>query len=461
MKTRDLTKGNILKELLLFSLPLLLGNLFQQLYNTVDSIVVGNYVGKAALAAVGSSSSIILTLVSFFMGLSTGGSIAISQYYGAKDDKNLNKAIQSFFCLTVVFGIIITFLGIVISEPVLRAIKIPDDVMPEAVTYLKIYFFGVIGVMIYNMGSAILRAIGDSRRPLYFLCVSALLNVVLDLLFVIKFNMGVAGVAWATLISQFVSAVLVMIVLLTTKENYRLVLKGMRYHDGMTRKIFSIGFPVSIQQSITSISNIIVQSYINAFGSTIMAGYTSCMKIDVFIILPIQSLALALTTFVGQNVGAGQIARAKEGTKKGLVMTLSFIIPLSVIVAFISSPLLGLFTNEAEVVEAGKLFLRTFLPFYFTMSITHCLAGSLRGHGITKVPMYIMLSSFVVVRQLLLIIGTQFFSNVQFIAASFPATWVLAAVLMVVYYAKVSKTFNTEEALSDNNGEPVTLESIE
>ncbi len=450
MKSKDLTNGSIVKGLVIFTLPLMLGNLFQQLYNTVDSIVVGNYVGKAALAAVGAGAALINALIGFFMGMSAGGSVAISQYFGAKDDVNLQKAVQSFFTITLILGVAFTFIGVAVSPAVLRAINIPDDVMPAAVTYLRIYFYGVIGLMLYNMGSAVLRAVGDSKRPLLFLCFSALTNVVLDLVFVIYFKMGVAGVAWATLISQALSAILVMAVLLTTKEKFRLVLKDMRWHDGMTRKILMIGLPVGVQQSITSISNIIVQSYINAFGSAVMAGYTACSKIEVFIMLPMQSMSLAITTFVGQNVGARKYLRAHEGTKKGLLISLAVVVPLCVLTVLMGRTLLNLFTAEADVIESGFMFIKVFVPFYWTMSIIQGLAGALRGHGDANAPMLIMLCSFVGLRQLMLTIASDTFRSLSFVAYSFPITWLVCAAAMMIYYFRKSKTFDKAEAMEND-----------
>ncbi len=450
MKTKDLTSGSIIKGILIFTFPLLLGNLFQQMYNTVDSIVVGKYVGKAALAAVGASSTIINTLIGFFMGLSAGGSVAVAQYFGAKDSENVKRSIQSFFSFTVILSVLFTIIGVGLSPAVLRAINIPDDVMPGATAYLRIYFFGIGAVMLYNMGSAILRAVGDSKRPLFILCLSSVINIVLDLLFVVQFKMGVSGVAWATFISQVVSAIIVMVILLTTGDIYRLEIKGIRHYPDMTHRILSVGLPMGLQQSITQLSNVIVQSYINAFGSAVMAGYTACMKIDVFIVLPMQSLALAVTTFVGQNVGAGKDERAQRGTKTVVLLALGIIVPISALVFFFGRYALMLFTDEADVIQSGMLFVRVFVPFYCFLCVLHTLAGSLRGRGDAKPPMYIMLFCFVGLRQLMLTIGTRLIHSVTFVAASFPVTWIVASVWMCLYYRKSTKKLNIA-ALGDKN----------
>lgn len=438
MDTQTMTKGNISKQLILFSIPLLIGNIFQQLYNTVDSVVVGNYVGKEALAAVGSSAMIINMLVGFFMGLSTGASVIISQYFGAKDEKKLHDSVHTAIAMTLYLGIVLTILGIILSPYLLRFMKTPDDVMPNASLYLKIYFAGILGLMIYNMGSAILRAIGDSKRPLYFLCFSSVVNIVLDLLFVIVFKMGVAGVAWATLIAQFASSFLVLYVLIRSKESYRIVIKDINLNKEMFVKMLKIGFPSGLQQAITAFSNIFVNSYINLFGSAAMAGYSSYIKIDTFVVLPLQSIALASTTFVGQNLGAKNLKRAKEGTKISLILSLTITVILSILLYTGGYYLLTIFSKDPEVLRYGQLFLKVFSPFYFSLCFNQIYAGALRGAGVANAPMLIMIGSFVVFRQLLLYIGTQFNSSLEFIALSYPVGWMLCAIIMTSYY-KFSK----------------------
>lgn len=433
-KKTSMTEGPIWKSLIYFAIPLLIGNLFQQLYNTVDSVVVGNYVGKEALAAVGSTAMIINMLVGFFMGLSTGASVVISQYFGAKDNKRLHDAVHTSIVMTVVLGIVMTIIGITLSPFLLRLMKTPEDVLPLSTLYLKIYFGGILGLMLYNMGSAILRAIGDSKKPLYFLIFSSIVNTALDLVFVVWFKMGVDGVAWATLIAQASSAFLVLYTLYKSKEAYRLIPKDLKLDMTMLKKMISIGLPAAFQQSITAFSNIFVQGYVNAFGSSVMAGWSSYAKIDTFVLLPMQSIALASTTFVGQNLGAKQIERTKKGTKVSLGISLSVTLTLSVLLNLVGKYVLAIFTSDLEVIKYGLLFMKVFSPFYFVMCFTQIYAGALRGAGDSKVPMVIMLSSFVVFRQLSLYIGTKFFNTISYVAFTYPMGWILGASLMTIYY---------------------------
>ena len=311
-KTMDMTEGVIWKQLVAFALPLLIGNLFQQLYNTVDSIVVGNFVSTQALAAVGSVTPIINMLIGFFSGLATGAGVVISQYFGAHNGSMVHKSVHTTILMTIVLGVIFTFVGIGLAPVMLRFMSTPDDVMGSSSEYLRIYFGGVIGLMLYNIASGILRAVGDSKRPLYFLIVSSVVNVVLDLVFVIVFKMGVAGVAWATILAQFISAGLALYSLARSDGDYRFVIRDLRMDWMVLKKVVRIGLPAGLQMAITSFSNVFVQSYINAFGSSCMAGWTSYSKIDQFVLLPMQSLSLSATTFVGQNLGAGKLARAKK-----------------------------------------------------------------------------------------------------------------------------------------------------
>ena len=433
-KNTDMTEGVIWKSIITFAIPLLIGNLFQQLYNTVDSIVVGNFVGKEALAAVGSTTTIINMLVGFFMGLSTGASVIISQYFGAKDHKKLHAAVHTSIAMTFLLGIIMTFVGIVLSPTLLKFMNTPDDVIPLSSLYLKIYFAGIIGLMLYNMGSSILRAIGDSKKPLYFLIFSSIVNTILDLVFVVLFGMGVDGVAWATLIAQASSAVLVLYTLYKSKESYHLILKDLKLDMEMFKKMINIGLPAGFQQSITAFSNIFVQGYINVFGSSVMAGWSSYLKVDSFVLLPMQSIALASTTFVGQNIGAKQLDRAKQGTKTSLIISVTTTIVLSILLNILGKYVLYIFTTDQEVIQNGMMMMRIFSPFYFVMCFTQIYAGALRGAGDSKAPMIIMLSSFVVFRQLSLFIGTKFFSSVEYVIFTYPMGWVLAASLMTYYY---------------------------
>lgn len=431
-----MTEGNIFKQILIFTLPLLLGNLFQQLYNTVDVIVVGNYVGKDALAAVGASTPIINMLVGFFMGVSTGASVVIAQFFGAEDKRRLRHAVHASIWITMALGVIFTVLGVGLSPLMLRMIKTPDEVFENAVLYLRIYFFSIGALMIYNIGSAILRAVGDSKRPLYFLCLSSVINIVLDVLFVVVFKMGIAGVAWATFIAQAVSAVLVMTLLFRTKQVYRVQARHLLYDGVMIKRIMSIGLPSGFQQLITAVSNLIVQSYVNQFGSAAMAGFGAYLKIDNILLLPIQSIAIAVITFTGQNLGAGKIRRAKEGVRVALIMTMVSNIAMCLILFFTGNYVLRIFSPDQGVLYYGNLLIKTFMPAYFTLGICLIYSGALRGFGDAIAPMVIMTSCFVVLRQVFLFIGTHVLFSFNVIALGYPITWVASGVATYLYYKK-------------------------
>ena len=323
----DMTAGTEWKKLLLFALPIMVGQFLQQLYNTVDVLVVGNFVGKEALAAVGSTTVIVNTLVLFFNGVSIGAGVVIGQNYGAHDEKQLHLAIETTMAITFLCGVLFTFIGVSMVPFMLRFMSTPEDVLPSASVYLRIYFSGIAGLLIYNMGSGILRAVGDTRRPLYFLCFSSVTNIVLDLVFVLVFHQGIAGVAYATIISQFLSALLVLAYLTFSRDIYRLVWKELRVERSILRQILVIGLPAGIQSALTCFSNVFVQSYINSFGASCMAGWSCYTKVDQFLMLPLQSMGQSATTFVSQNIGARNVARAKKGTYTALAI--AFIIALT------------------------------------------------------------------------------------------------------------------------------------
>ena len=435
--TRDLTVGNIAKQMLLFSIPLMLGNVFQMLYNTVDSIVVGNFVGTQALAAVGSTTMIVNLFVFFFNGFSVGAGVVIGNYFGAGDHDRLHEAVETVMTATFALCFLFTVVSVLGTPMMLRFMATPDDVFPEAVTYLRIYFAGIAGLLIYNIGSGILRAVGDTTRPLYFLILTSVMNIILDLLFVIAFKMGIAGVALATIISQAVSAVLIMILLLKTDDIYRFVWKDMKVDLPILRRIFAVGLPAAIQSVLTAFSNIFVQSYINFFGSSVMAGWSCYNKLDMFIMLPMNSMALAATTFVSQNIGAGKFKRAQDGTLTSIAITLAVTSVLAVLI-FIFAPFsVALFSQDEEVIRYGALFLRTNVFFLMFNCINHVLAGSLRGRGDSRAPMIIMLIGFVAIRQTYLFIMTRFIMNTPAVVGfGYPVGWMATCVIEVLYYLK-------------------------
>lgn len=436
-KSTDLLHGGIMKSIFWFSIPLLIGNLFQQLYNTVDSYVVGNFVSKQALAAVGASSPIINMLIGFFMGLSTGAGVVIAQYYGSEDHSRLEKAVHSSAALTIAMSIVLTIVGVIGTNPMLKVVGIPADVFPESSTYLMIYFAGISFNLIYNMGSGILRAVGDSKRPLYFLIITSLINVVLDFLFVKCLHLGVAGAGYATLISQAISSIMVVYVLIKTNDIYKLSLKNIHFHFPILKRIIMIGLPTGLQQSIVSLSNVIVQSYVNAFGSSVVAGYSASIRIDGFVNLPLQSFNMAITTFVGQNIGAKQYDRVKKGTKITMIMTLAVIVAVSGGLYFYGENVLALFNNEPDVIEAGRMMQLAFIPFYIVLPFTQIYSGVLRGAGKSSVPMYIMVFNFVILRQIYLAIITTMTKSVFYVFMGWPITWITCSLMFVIYYHKV------------------------
>lgn len=436
-ESHDLIHGSIAKSIFWFSIPLLVGNLFQQLYNTVDAYVVGNFVGKEALAAVGASSPIINMLIGFFMGLATGAGVIIAQYYGAEDHDRLKKAVHSSAALTLVMSLLLTVVGLLGTNPMLHAVGIPADVFPESSTYLLIYFAGITFNLIYNMGSGILRAIGDSKRPLYFLVIACVINIILDFLFVKFFQWGVAGAGYATLIAQAIAAALVTVVLMKTDGPHQLIIKQICFDFPILKKIIMIGLPTGIQQSIVSLSNVIVQSYVNAFGSNVVAGYSASIRIDGFVNLPLQSFNMAITTFVGQNIGAKQYDRVKKGSRSALWMTAGVIGVMAISLFFFGEEFIAIFNNEPDVIQAGRTMQLAFVPFYIVLPIVQIYNGVLRGAGKSSIPMYIMVFNFVILRQIYLFFVTQITSEVFYVFMGWPVTWITCAIMFIIYYHKV------------------------
>lgn len=435
----DMTQGSVVGHLVRFAVPLLLGNLFQQLYNTVDLWVVGKFVSNEAYSAVGAVTPIITMLIGFFMGLASGAGVVISQYYGAKKYNQVRQTVHTSIVMTLALGAVLSVAGILIIPYMLKLMNTAPEAVPEATTYLTIYFAGAMGLLLYNMGSGILRAVGDSKRPFYFLVVSALLNIALDLLFVIGFGMKVEGVAYATILSQGVSAALILLVLARSNEDcVRLRWQELRVDRRILRQIIRIGVPSALQMAITSFSNVFVQSYINYFGLDCMSGWTTYSKLDQFIILPVQSLGLAATTFVGQNLGTDQVERAKRGTRDAFLLSVGITVVISSAAIALAPQLVAFFNDKPEVVAYGSLFLRYMCPCYVLICVNQVYSGSLRGAGISQPPTYIMLASFVVFRQIYLYIMANFVSNTILpIAMGYPAGWLVCSVLTLIYYSHV------------------------
>ena len=432
---RDMTEGSIVRQVILFALPLMLGNVFQMLYNTVDSIVVGNFVGTQALAAVGSTTMIVNMMVFFFNGFSAGAGVVIANYFGAKDMEKLHKSIETTMAATFGLSILFTVAGVAAVKPMLRFMATPDDVFGEATIYLRIYIGGISGLLVYNMGSGILRAVGDTVRPLYFLILTSVLNIILDLVFVLGLHWGIAGVAWATIISQFISAFLIMALLTRSRDIYRLTWHDLKIDRDILGRIFAVGLPAGIQSIITAFSNVFVQSYVNYFGSACMAGWSCYNKLDQFIMLPMQSMAMAATTFVSQNIGAGKQRRADKGTIVTVSMSVGVTAVIVALLCVFAAPAVGMFSPDETVIDFGVLFIRANCFFLLCNCVNHVLAGALRGMGDSKGPMIIMILSFVGIRQIYLFGVTHFIANTPLLVGfGYPVGWTSCCMIELSYY---------------------------
>lgn len=436
----DMTEGAIAPMLIRFAVPLLAGNLFQQLYNTVDCIIVGNYVGKEALAAIGSTGFLINALIGFFMGLSAGGAVVISQYFGARQQEKLGRTVHTMLAGSIIAGLFLIVFGHFASPVMLRLMATPDDVFSMADSYLRIYFAGSLFQLVYNVGAGILRAVGDSERPLYFLVASSLVNIVLDFVFVLGWGMGIEGAAYATVISQAVAMVLVLLVMMRTEECYRLRLKALKIDGGCLSRVLRQGLPGGIQMSITAFSNVFVMSYINRFGSSFMAGWACFGKIDQFSMLSLQSISLSVTTFVGQNYGALRLDRVRKGAAVSLGIAFSFGLVTILLFECIPHTLVALFNRDAEVLFYGSAFLRAGAPFYLFRCLTMVFSGALRGLGNALAPTVVMLSSFVAFRQIYLFVITRLTGSYVPLLFAYPVGWALCGILMAAAYLAYTRS---------------------
>ena len=436
MKRSDMTDGGIAIMMVRFAVPLFLSNLLQQLYNAFDAVVVGNYVSSDALAAVGASGPFINMIIAFFMGMSMGAGVLISQAYGANDYKEMHGFVHTAISQAVLLGAVLSIIGIIITPDVLRLMKTPEEIFPDAVIYLRIYFAGLSTLAVYDIGAAILIAVGDTRRPLYFLIVSTVIHIIVNLLTVIVLNMGIAGVACSTVFSQLVTAVLVIVALRKSDGPQKLRLRSLRLNLSYISRIFRIGLPGGIQTSIVSASNIIVQSYINMLGAQAVAGYSATSKLDAFIMLPVQTLSMAVATFVGQNLGAGKVKRARQGVKIAVVGGVVLTAAISFVSVVNGKFMLRMFTPEDDVLEYGMRFLRVFAPSYFILSFSQIIPGALRGAGNVRMAMFTCVGSFVGLRQLYLFFVTKWLYTPETVALSYPLTWAIAGAILTVYYIR-------------------------
>ena len=437
-KSRLMTEGSIWKSILLFSVPLILGNMLQQLYNTADSIIVGNFVGSNALAAVGSSGSPIFLLIGFSQGIAVGAGVVVAQYLGAKDREDAQRAVHTALALAVLLGLILTIGGILVSRALLTAMDTPAEVLEDAVTYMQIYFGGVLFSVVYNMAAGILNAAGNSQRSLLYLGIASGTNILLDLVLIAGLRMGVAGAAIATDISQLVSCVLALRFLMQVQDDYRVTAREIRMHGKMAVRIIKVGLPTGIQNMVISLSNILVQAGVNGYGAAAMAGFAAYMKVDGFNILPIMSFSMAATTFVGQNFGAGKLDRVKKSLWVTLGMGVVYTILTGVLLLVFQDPIMHLFTHEEDVVAFGCTAMHYFCPFYWELSILHGLAGTVRGTGKTIPPMVVLLVSLCVFRIGWIQWVLPFFSSIDGIFLLYPVSWGLGALMMVGYAWKAN-----------------------
>lgn len=436
----QITEGIIWKQILIFFFPILFGTFFQQLYNAADAMIVGRFVGKEALSAVGGSTGTVINLmVGFFVGLSSGATVIISQYYGAKREEMVSYAVHTAIAFSLLGGVVLMVVGYLLAPQILSLMNTPADVIGSAVIYIRIYFLGVIGNLIYNMGAGILRAIGDSKRPLYFLIASCLTNIVLDFLLVVGFGMGVAGAALATILSQLLSAVLVITVLMRTKDMYRFEPRLLKLDRRMLHRIVRIGFPAGLQSVMYSLSNIIIQSGVNALGTDTVAAWTAYGKIDSMFWMIVSAFGISITTFVGQNFGAGKPDRVRKGVKQCLLMCAGATVVLSTALYFGGVYGLRLFTEDGAVIEIGIRILHFLVPIYFTYITVEILSGALRGVGDCWVPTLICLVGICLIRVLWISFAVPLYNNIYTIIFSYPLTWTITSIAFAVYYLKFSQ----------------------
>lgn len=433
-RVKDMTKGNPYSLMMGFALPIFLSQVFQQLYNTADALIVGKFLGTNALAAVTSSGTLIFLLISFFMGTAMGGGVVISKFFGAGDKEQVSRAIHTILAFGIVSGIVLTVVGVVFTPAFLRWMQTDPEVMPEAVEYFRYYFLGALAMVLYNICRSIMNALGDSRRPLYYLIFSSILNVVLDVLFIGAFHWGVWSAAAATVISQAASVVLCMVYLLQKGNIYTVELSKIRFHKATLIEIIRYGLPSGVQNSVIAFANVIVQSQINSFGKLAMAAYGTHAKIEGFAFLPITSFNMACTTFISQNLGAKQYERAKKGARFSILAAVLLAELIGVGYYIFAPQLIGIFDKTAGVIALGVQQARTVALFYFLLAFSHSIAAVCRGAGKAFVPMVIMLSIWCVVRITYIIIVMRFTGEISYIYWAYPLTWGISSVIYLGYY---------------------------
>lgn len=437
MKSENrLTEGSIVRKIMLFAAPVFLGNLFQQLYNIADTLIVGRLLGNTALAAVSSTGSLVFLLISLFSGISMGAGVVISRYFGAKDTVNMRLAIHTNLAFGLTAGVLLSVVGALLSPQFLVWMKTPPEVLVQSTQYLRTFFLGSLGLVMYNTCTGIMQAVGDSRHPLQYLIVSSCLNVILDIVMIKVFKMGVSGAALATIISQFISMLLCLTKLLRTKETYHISIKEIGFHGKMLLMIIRNGLPSGVQNSIIALANVVVQSNINAFGEMAMAGCGAYSKVEGFGFMPINSFAMALTTFVGQNLGAKEYERAQKGAKFGLISCTVSAELIGVIVALLAPYFMMAFTKEPEAIAIGVERARICSLFFCLLACTHAIAAILRGSGRAVIPMVTMMGFWCILRVTFLRIMIPHFQSILVVDWVYPLTWALSTLTLMIYYLK-------------------------
>ena len=434
--TQNMTVGSVRRAIVSFAMPIFLSQLFQQLYNTADSVIVGNLLGKQALAAVSSSASLIQLLTALMIGIALGAGVVISRHFGAEDYDTLSRAIHTTAAFGLIAGAALTVVGVLLSPTLLRWMGTAPDVMENSVVYFRNYFLGSMAVMLYNVFTGIMNALGDSRRPLYYLMLSSALNVALDLLFIGVFHLGVGSAAVATVISQAVSALLSFLHLRKPGTIFQLRLRKLRVHLDLMKEIVRMGLPTGVQNSVISIANVLVQSYINSFGSDAMAACGTYAKLQGFGFLPITSFALALTTFVSQNLGAKQYERARQGARFGILSTVVMAEIIGVLMVIFAVPMARLFNSDPEVVRIAVSQTRIENLFFFLLAFSHAVAGVCRGAGRATVPMLVMLSSWCVFRIIFISIAMRILRDIRVLFWCYPLTWAISSAIFLIYYLR-------------------------
>ncbi len=431
-----MTEGSIPGEIIRFAIPLFLGNLFQQMYNSVDSLIVGNHLGNNALAAVSATATLIQLMIGFFQGVFLGAGVLVARFYGAKMYDLMRRAIHTTVSIALAVGVMLSLIGMVLTPVILKWMGTPEDIFELTVSYIRVYFAGSIGFILYNACTGIMQAVGDSKHPLYFLVISSVTNVILDLFFIRVLHWGISSASLATIIAQFLSASLCVIQMLQAEDESGLNISELRFDPDMVRQILKFGLPSGMQNSIINFANVIVQSNINAFGTMAVAGCGAYGKIDGFAILPVTSFNAAVTTFVGQNLGAKEYERAKRGSRFGVLCAMTVAELAGMILLAFSVPLISAFTREPEAIAYGLQKLRITTPFYFLLAASHGIAAVLRGAGKANIPMLVMLGCWCVFRVAFISVLIPITHSINVINWVYPITWSLSAVILLIYYFK-------------------------